>query len=183
LARPDGDFQATGLAVPMALKPDVLINKSGKRLNGVQKGLNLQLHGWSAAPGSIDFSQQRLISPRPAFFNPLPSEIFALPFRCGWEDKALQECSLSAQPPWIALAASPPARVKVSGRIPLFGMPLQATAKAKNSSLLPAVRPLFSPRLYPQILLQTRILELFQQGRKMVGLDSVTAKIRCHGFE
>jgi hypothetical protein len=30
LVRLDGDFQATGLAVAMALQPDVAINKSGK---------------------------------------------------------------------------------------------------------------------------------------------------------
>ena len=34
-------------------------------------------------------------------------------------------------------------------------MPLQATVKAKNSSSFPAVRPLLSARIYPQILLQT----------------------------
>jgi hypothetical protein len=138
----------------MALKPDVAINKSGKMLNGVQNGLNLQLHGWSAAPCSIDL-QQRLISPRPAFFNPLPPEIFALPYRCGLEDKALQECNLSAEPPWIAMPASHPVRVKVSDRTPVLGMSLQATAKAKNSSPFPAVRPLFFMRNYPQIMLLT----------------------------
>ena len=40
-------------------------------------------------------------------------------------------------------------------------MPLQTTAKAKNSSLLSAVRPLFSPCVYPQILLQTHILKRY----------------------
>ena len=134
LVRLHRDLETTRLAVPMALKPDVAINKSGKMLNGVQNGLNLQLHGWSAAPCSIDL-QQRLISPRPAFFNPLPPEIFALPYRCGLEDKALQECNLSAEPPWIAMSASHPVRVKVSDRTPVLGMSLQATAKAKNSSL------------------------------------------------
>jgi hypothetical protein len=34
-------------------------------------------------------------------------------------------------------------------------MPLQATVKAKNSASFPAVRPLLSARIYPQILLQT----------------------------
>ena len=51
LVRLDGDFEATGLAVAIALKPDVAINKSGKVLNRVQHGLNLQLNSWS--PGRV----------------------------------------------------------------------------------------------------------------------------------
>src|SRR6266436_8518592 len=41
------DFDAAGPPVPVALEPDVLKNKSRKMLNGVQNGLNLQLHRWS----------------------------------------------------------------------------------------------------------------------------------------
>jgi hypothetical protein len=167
LVRLDGDFDTTGLAVLMALQPDVAINKSGKRLKGVQKGLNLHLHGWSLGLFcSIDLNTD-CPNPRPAIFNPLPSQILALPFHCGWEDKALQECNPSAQPPWIAMSASHPVRVKVSDRIPFFGMPLQATAKAKNSSPLSAVRPLFSPCSYPQILLQTHIILCVGYGNQL----------------
>ena len=43
------DFDAAGPPVPVALEPDVLENKSRKMLNGVQNGLNLQLHRWSLA--------------------------------------------------------------------------------------------------------------------------------------
>jgi hypothetical protein len=45
--RLDGDFQATKLAIPMALEADVVENESGKTLNRVQNGLNLQLNSWS----------------------------------------------------------------------------------------------------------------------------------------
>jgi hypothetical protein len=45
--RLDGDFQATKLAIPMALEADVVKNESGKTLNRVQNGLNLQLNSWS----------------------------------------------------------------------------------------------------------------------------------------
>ncbi len=45
--RLDGDFDATGLAIPMALQADVVVNESGKTLNRVQNGLNLQLNSWS----------------------------------------------------------------------------------------------------------------------------------------
>jgi len=41
------DFDAAGPPVPVTLEPDVLKNKSRKMLNGVQNGLNLQLHRWS----------------------------------------------------------------------------------------------------------------------------------------
>jgi hypothetical protein len=49
--RLDGDFEATGLAIPMAVEPDVTVNESGKTLNRVQNGLNLQLNSWS--PGRV----------------------------------------------------------------------------------------------------------------------------------
>jgi hypothetical protein len=45
--RLDGDFNATKLAIPMALEADVAENESGKTLNRVQNGLNLQLNSWS----------------------------------------------------------------------------------------------------------------------------------------
>jgi hypothetical protein len=45
--RLDGDFEATKLAIPMALEADVVENESGKTLNRVQNGLNLQLNSWS----------------------------------------------------------------------------------------------------------------------------------------
>lgn len=141
----------------MAVEADVAEDKSGKMLNRVQNGLNLQLHGWSAAPWSIDL-RQRLISPRPAFFNPLPARIFALPCRCGSEDRALQECNLSAEPPVDCSDCIPSGPGQRSDRIPVFRMPLQATAKAKNSSPLSAVMPLFFRLNHPQILPQTLLL-------------------------
>jgi hypothetical protein len=49
--RLDGDFDATKLAIPMALEADVAENESGKTLNRVQNGLNLQLNSWS--PGRV----------------------------------------------------------------------------------------------------------------------------------
>jgi hypothetical protein len=45
----NGDLNVAGLAVPITLQADVLEDKSRKMLNGVQKGLNLQLHRWSLA--------------------------------------------------------------------------------------------------------------------------------------
>jgi hypothetical protein len=45
--RLDGDFDATKLAIPMALEADVAENESGKTLNRVQNGLNFQLNSWS----------------------------------------------------------------------------------------------------------------------------------------
>ena len=47
--RIERDFDAAGPPVLVALEPDVLENKSWKMLNGVQNGLNLQLHRWSLA--------------------------------------------------------------------------------------------------------------------------------------
>jgi hypothetical protein len=44
----DRDSEAPGLAVGMAVEADVLENKAGKMLKGVQNGLNLQLHRWSS---------------------------------------------------------------------------------------------------------------------------------------
>src|SRR5208282_6852697 len=49
--RLDGDFEATKLAIPMALEADVVENESGKTLNRVQNGLNLQLNSWSPFRG------------------------------------------------------------------------------------------------------------------------------------
>src|SRR5208282_4955650 len=49
--RLDGDFDATGLAIPMAVEADVAENESGKTLNRVQNGLNLQLNSWSPVRG------------------------------------------------------------------------------------------------------------------------------------
>jgi len=57
LVRLDGDFDATGLAVAIAPKPDVPKNKSGKVLNRVQHGLNLQLNSWSPGRGLALFKQ------------------------------------------------------------------------------------------------------------------------------
>jgi hypothetical protein len=54
----DGDFDAAGLAVAIALKPDVPKNKSGKVLNRVQHGLNLQLNSWSPGRGLPLFKQR-----------------------------------------------------------------------------------------------------------------------------
>jgi hypothetical protein len=51
LVRLHGDFEATGLAITIALEADVAENESGKTLNGVQNGLNLQLNSWS--PGRV----------------------------------------------------------------------------------------------------------------------------------
>ena len=53
----DGDFEATGLAVAIAVEPDVVVNESGKTLNRVQNGLNLQLNSWSSLSGVSAFNQ------------------------------------------------------------------------------------------------------------------------------
>ena len=57
--RLDGDFDATGLAIAMAAEPDVAENKSGKMLNRVQNGLNLQLNSWSPVRGLAAVLQLR----------------------------------------------------------------------------------------------------------------------------
>jgi uncharacterized protein involved in tellurium resistance len=49
----DYNLNVVGLAIPLTFQPDVLINKSGGMLNGVQNRLNLQWHrgslvGWFA---------------------------------------------------------------------------------------------------------------------------------------
>jgi hypothetical protein len=49
--RLDGDFDTTGLAIAMAVEADVSENESGKTLNHVQNGLNLQLNSWSPVRG------------------------------------------------------------------------------------------------------------------------------------
>ena len=49
------DFDAAGLAAAVAAAPDVLKDKSGKTLNRVQNGLNLQLITWSAFRGLARF--------------------------------------------------------------------------------------------------------------------------------
>ncbi len=49
--RLDSDFDATGLAIPMAVQANVAENESGKTLNRVQNGFNLQLNSWS--PGRV----------------------------------------------------------------------------------------------------------------------------------
>src|SRR5204862_7830683 len=61
------NFDAAGPSVPLALEADVLKNKSGKMLNGVQNGLNLQLHRWPL----VSFLKPGVIparNPRSAFF-------------------------------------------------------------------------------------------------------------------
>jgi len=45
------DFDLTRRAIPVAAKPDVLVNKARKTLNDVQEGLNMQLNSWS--PGRV----------------------------------------------------------------------------------------------------------------------------------
>jgi hypothetical protein len=88
-------------AIAVAADPDVLINEAGKMLNGVQKGLNLQLHGWSLGLfGSIDFDTD-CHSPRPAFFHPARAFLFRdllIACFCGLGDRALQECNPSTKP-------------------------------------------------------------------------------------
>jgi hypothetical protein len=41
------DLDLARRAIPVAAKPDVLVNKTRKMLNGVQNRLNLQLNSWS----------------------------------------------------------------------------------------------------------------------------------------
>jgi len=53
--RLDGDFQATGLAITIALEANVAEDESGKTLNRVQNGLNLQLNSWSPVRGLVRF--------------------------------------------------------------------------------------------------------------------------------
>src|SRR5208283_4379263 len=53
--RLDGDFQATGLAITIALEADVAEDESGKTLNRVQNGLTLQLNSWSPVRGLVRF--------------------------------------------------------------------------------------------------------------------------------
>jgi len=43
----DGDFNVAGSAILMAAEADVAENESGKTLNRVQNGLNLELNSWS----------------------------------------------------------------------------------------------------------------------------------------
>ena len=59
--RLDGDFDATGLAIPMAVEADVVENEPGKMLNRVQNGLNVQLNSWSPGRGLLRSSRR----PRP----------------------------------------------------------------------------------------------------------------------
>jgi hypothetical protein len=51
--RLEGDFEATKLAIGMALEADVAEDESGKTLNRVQNGLNLQLNSWSLSPKQL----------------------------------------------------------------------------------------------------------------------------------
>jgi hypothetical protein len=41
------DFDLARPAIAVAAEPDVLVNKAGKRLKGVEKGLKVQLNSWS----------------------------------------------------------------------------------------------------------------------------------------
>jgi len=54
------DFEATGLAVAMALEADVAENESGKTLNRVQNGFNVQLNSWSPFRGLVRFRNLHL---------------------------------------------------------------------------------------------------------------------------
>jgi hypothetical protein len=45
------DLDRARAARVRAAEPDVLVNKAGKRLKGVQQGLNLQLNSWSPGRG------------------------------------------------------------------------------------------------------------------------------------
>jgi hypothetical protein len=58
--RLDGDFDATGLAIPMAVEADVVENEPGKMLNRVQNGLNVQLNSWSPGRGLALFCNLHL---------------------------------------------------------------------------------------------------------------------------
>jgi hypothetical protein len=56
----DGDFDTTGLAIALAVEADVAENESGKTLNHVQNGLNLQLNSWSPVRGLALFRNLHL---------------------------------------------------------------------------------------------------------------------------
>jgi len=58
----------------------------------------------------------------------LDSAMFGLSFMCDWEDRALQECNLSAQSNVDCQLHPPPGEVRFARSF--FGMPLQATANA-----------------------------------------------------
>jgi hypothetical protein len=55
------DFDAAGLAVAVAVEPDILENKSRKALNRVQNGLNLQLNSWFPGRGLLCFVTGKLL--------------------------------------------------------------------------------------------------------------------------
>ena len=133
------DFDAAGPAVPMAVEADVLENKAGKMLNGVQNGLNLQLHRWSSGlMRSIDSSND-WINRRPVFFYRRQRAILS----CGSGDRALQECNPSTGPSVDCSDCIPPGSGKLPDRVFAFWDASASHGQSEKLILpLSAVRPL-----------------------------------------
>jgi hypothetical protein len=91
--RHQGDLNVGGPAIAVTSQLDVPKHKAGKMLNGVQDGLNLQLHCWSSG-FTFNRFRKRLDKPKTSFA--LPAARAILPRSSG--DRALQECNLSTQP-------------------------------------------------------------------------------------
>jgi len=98
-----GDDHLPGRSITLAVEPDVLVHKSRKMLNRVQKGLNLQLHRWSLVGWFVFNFNHKLNRSRGI------SDAFLLPTnpRCRFELKRA-----------TGQASEPIARARLRSRLP-----------------------------------------------------------------
>jgi hypothetical protein len=163
----DQNLDLLSLSVPVTAQADVLKDETGKMLNGVQNGFNLQLHRWSSGlMRSIAFAND-WINRRPVFFYPACAILF-----CGWGDRALQECNLSTQRLARALQESiAPSPLARDGSGFLFSRNASAITAQSEKLIVPLGRQAAIFHLhYPQILLQTRfsVLRTFLASKRNV---------------
>jgi hypothetical protein len=124
----DGDFDAAGPAGPVPMEADVLKNEAGKMLNGVQNGLNVQLHCWSSGLMRSIASANDWINRRPVFFHP-PGAILSR----GSGDRALQECNPSPEPSVDCSDCIPPGSGTLSNRV--FACPDASASHGQSEKL------------------------------------------------
>ncbi len=108
------DLDRARAARVRAAEPDVLVNKAGKRLKGVQQGLNLQLNSWSPGRGlacSFFNSQATRPTDDQLFFCPPRARSRRLWAGAGERRRRASELSFAAPPVATRNGLAPPRRI------------------------------------------------------------------------
>jgi hypothetical protein len=134
-------YLQAGWAIPLIQEPDVMKNKAGKMLNGVQNSLNFQLHRWSRFRWfSFLFNSQTKRSRRD------------------------QRCLFS-------FPVIPPRRFELKRATGRALEPLaRARLRSNNSTPIPNTSPV-PYAFYPQIVLQTRNFVLWYSANAFGGTN------------